>query len=102
MIDQSEILSHSQLQFITVFFGGAHMIDQSELLSHSQLQFITLFFGGAHMIDQSEILSHCQLQFITLFFGGAHPCLHALYQPRAPCTNLGAEKTNFLSETGTF
>jgi hypothetical protein len=35
MIDQSEILSHSQVQFITLFFGGAQCL--GPFTSHSKL-----------------------------------------------------------------
>jgi len=48
------------------------------------------------MIDQSQILSRSQVQLITLFFE-VHNCA-------VPFTSheFGAEKTNFLNETGTF
>jgi hypothetical protein len=43
------------------------MIDQSEILSRSQVQFITLFFGGAQLC--CDFTSHATLHK----FGGEKP-----------------------------
>jgi hypothetical protein len=67
MIDQSEILSRSQVQFITIYLVGA--------------QLCCAFYQPRHVIDQSEILSRSQVQFITIYLVGAQLCC-AIYQPR--------------------
>jgi hypothetical protein len=87
MIDQSEILSRNQVQFLTCFFGGAQLCCVGTTNSKPP--------GPIIVIDQSEILSRNPVQFLTRFFGGAQ-LFCTFYQPRQGA-QISCRKTNFLS-----